>query len=245
MNNKRKEKEHDDILLKRAFEEYCDRMDDSLPTDEEALEAFPPNEEERLYYLDKVKRKERASCAAKILKRVAAIVLAVVSVTFGALMMDENVRAAVTRSVISLVDSSVRVKFTDSRNPGDNKKTSDVTFGYIPEGLAIKELHDDDHPNYRIVQIGEMNDIFDTFVAINVFPSEEVEPGFSESTWKIVYQSTVNGMDAFMIDDESEVDGKPICCRGITFGDEDISIMIFGMNISHEELVKIAENINW
>ena len=245
MNNKRNKNERDDILLKRAFEEYCDRMDDSLPTEEGALEEFPPNEEERLYYLDKVKKRERTSSAAKILKRVAAIVLAAISVTFGALMMDENVRAAVTKSVISLVDHNVSVKFTDSRNPGDHKKTSDVTFGYIPEGLAFKELHDDDHPNYRIVQLGEMNDIFDKFVGINVFPSDEVDPGFSEPTWEIVYQSTVNGMDAYMIDVESEIDGKPFSSHDITFGDEDVSIMIFGMNISHEELVKIAENIKW
>ncbi|MBR4490355.1 DUF4367 domain-containing protein, partial [bacterium] len=80
---------------------------------------------------------------------------------------------------------------------------------------------------------------------INVFPSDEVDPGFSEPTWEIVYQSTVNGMDAYMIDVESEIDGKPFSSHDITFGDEDVSIMIFGMNISHEELVKIAENINW
>ena len=55
----------------------------------------------------------------------------------------------------------------------------------------------------------------------------------------------INGMDAYMIDVESELEEKTICCRGITFGDGDISIMICGMNISHEELVKIAENINW
>ena len=52
-------------------------------------------------------------------------------------------------------------------------------------------------------------------------------------------------MDAYMIDVESEIDGKPFSSHDITFGDEDVSIMIFGMNISHEELVKIAENINW
>ena len=245
MNNKRNKNERDDILLKRAFEEYLLRADDSLPTDEEAYEEFPPNEEDRLYYLDKVKKRERASCAAKVLKRVAAIVLAAVSVTFGALMMDENVRAAVTRSVVRLVDNGVRVKFTGSGETDKPKKTSDVTFGYIPEGLAFKELHDDDHPNYRHVRLGEMNDIFDTLVGIDVYPSNEMEPGFSEPTWKNVYQSTVNGMDAFMVDVESELEEKTICCRGITFGDEDISIMIFGMNISHEELVKIAENINW
>ncbi len=245
MNNKKKNNEKNDILLKRAFEEYCRREENSLPTDEEALSEFPTNEEERLYYLDKVRKRERASCAAKVLKRVAAIVLAAVSVTFGALMMDENVRAAVTRSVVRLVDNGVRVKFTGSGETDKPKKTSDVTFGYIPEGLAFKELHDDDHPNYRIVQLGEMNDIFDSFVSIDVFPSDEVDPGFSAPTWKNVYQSTVNGMDAFMVDVESELEEKTICCRGITFGDGDISIMICGMNISHEELVKIAENINW
>ena len=245
MNNKRNKNERDDILLKRAFEEYLLRADDSLPTDEEAYEEFPPSEEDRLYYLGKVKKRERASSAAKILKRVAAIVLAAVSVTFGALMMDENVRAAVTRSVVSLVDSGVKVKFMVPRDQDDQKKTSDVTIGYVPEGLAVKELHVDDHPNYRVVHISEMNDIFDTFVGISIFPSDEVDPGFSQPTWEKVYMSEINGLDAFMGDVESEIDGKPISGRSIVFGDEDISIMICGINISHEELVKIAENIEW
>ena len=55
----------------------------------------------------------------------------------------------------------------------------------------------------------------------------------------------INGMDAFAVDVESEIDGRPICCRGITFGDGDFSVMVFGMNISQDELIRIAENIIW
>ena len=93
--------------------------------------------------------------------------------------------------------------------------------------------------------MGEMNDIFDTFVSINVFPSDEVDPGFSAPTWERVYLTDINGMDAFAVDVESEIQGRPICCRGITFGDGDISVMICGINISQDELIRIAENIIW
>ena len=179
------------------------------------------------------------------IKRVAIIFLAAIISVFGLLMLNENVRAAVTRSVISLIDNGIIVKFTGSNETGKSKNTSDVTFGYIPEGLTLNEMHDDEHPNHRYVNLEKTNDFFDPLVSIRVLPTNDVERGFSEPSWKNVYQSTVNGMDAFMIDVETVIDGKPFSSHGIIFGDEDITIDIVGINISHEELVKIAENINW
>ncbi len=139
----------------------------------------------------------------------------------------------------------VRISFNGSNGEGEPKSASDITFGYIPEGLAFEELHDEDHPNYRIVRMGQLNDIFDTLVGINVFPSDEVDPGFSAPTWEKVYLTDINGMDAFAVDAESEIDGRPFNCRGIIFGDGDFSVMVFGMNISQDELIRIAENIIW
>ena len=139
----------------------------------------------------------------------------------------------------------VRISFKGSNGTGEPKSASDITFGYIPEGLAFEELHDEDHPNYRIVRMGQLNDIFDTLVGINIFPSDEVDPGFSAPTWENVYLTDINGMDAFAVDVESEIDGRPISARGIVFGDKDISVMICGINISQDELIRIAENIIW
>ena len=248
MSKNKKNKE--DILLKRAFEEYCDRMGDALAEDEGLKDELPPNDEDRLYYLKAVRRKERSSAALKVLKRVAAIVLAAVSVTFAALMMDENVRAAVTRSIVRFFDDGVRISFRDpddtGNENGERKTTDDVTFGYVPEGLAVEELHDDQIPNNRYVRFGAMNDVFDTIVVIDIFPTDEVNPGFSKLTWdNKVYLSEINGMDAFMVDVEFELHGKTSSVRGITFGDGDISIMMTGINISSEELIRVAENIVW
>ncbi|MBR7032080.1 MAG: hypothetical protein IKI03_00425, partial [Clostridia bacterium] len=183
MSKNKKNKE--DILLKRAFEEYCDRMGDALAEDEGLKDELPPNDEDRLYYLKAVRRKERSSAALKVLKRVAAIVLAAVSVTFAALMLDENVRAAVTRSIVRFFDDGVRISFRDpddtGNENGERKTTFDVTFEYIPEGLAFSEIDKGDyHPNYRLIEMGEINDIFDKCVVIYVFPTDEVNPGFSK-----------------------------------------------------------------
>ena len=247
MSKNKKNKE--DILLKRAFEEYCDRMGDALAEDEGLKEDLPPSDEDRLYYLKAVRKKERSSAALKVLKRVAAIVLAAVSVTFAALMMNENVRAAVTRSIVRFFDDGVRISFRDpddtGNENGERKTTDDVTFGYIPEGLAVEELHDDKIPDNRYVQFGETNDIFCTFVVIDITPTDEMDRGFSEPTWDNVYLSEINGMDAFMVDDESVIDGNTFSSRRIVFGDGDITITISGFNISREELIKIAENIKW
>ena len=248
MSKNKKNKE--DILLKRAFEEYCDRMGDALAEDEGLKDELPPNDEDRLYYLKAVRRKERSSAALKVLKRVAAIVLAAVSVTFAALMMDENVRAAVTRSIVRFFDDGVRISFRDpddtGNENGERKTTDDVTFGYIPEGLTFTELEEDENfPNHRHIRMGEANGIFDTLVGINVFPSDEMDPGFSKPTWEKVYLTDINGMDAFTVEVETEIDGNPFNARSIVFGDGDISVMIFGMNIGQDELIRIAENIKW
>ncbi|MBR6915894.1 MAG: S-layer homology domain-containing protein [Clostridia bacterium] len=140
----------------------------------------------------------------------------------------------------------VRIKFLSPDEEGEKKSTFDVTFEYIPEGLAFSEIDKGDyHPNYRLIEMGEINDIFDKCVVIYVFPTDEVNPGFSKPTWENVYPSGINGMDAFMIDDEFEIDGNPCSVRGIIFGDGDISIMMSGINISSEELIRVAENIVW
>ena len=249
--NKKKNKPGDvDILLTDAFGKYCLAEDEGLPTDKELREAFPPSEEKTLIYGKKAQGKERASSAAKILTRAAAVVLAAISVTFAALMMDENVRAAVTGSIVKFFDSEVRISFRDPDDTGNENgeriSTDDVTFGYIPEGLTFTELEKDkNHPNYRHIRMGEMNDFFDTVVIIYVFPTDEMNPGFSAPTWDKVYLSEVNGMDAFMIDDECEIGERSFSARSIVFGDGDISIMMSGINISREELKKTAENIKW
>ena len=140
----------------------------------------------------------------------------------------------------------VRISFKCPDGEREQKSTSDVTFGYIPEGLTFTELEESVNlPDYRHIMIGEINGILDTAIVIYVFPTDEVNPGFSEETWEIVYLSDINGMDAFMCDVESEINGMPISVRGITFGDGDVSIMMAGINISRDELVRVAENIIW
>ncbi len=87
------------------------------------------------------------------IKRVAMIFLAAAVSVFGLLMLNENVRAAVTRSIVRFFDDGVRISFRDpddtGNENGERKTTYDVTFGYIPEGLTLNEMHDDEHPNYR------------------------------------------------------------------------------------------------
>ncbi|MBR3415962.1 MAG: S-layer homology domain-containing protein [Clostridia bacterium] len=140
----------------------------------------------------------------------------------------------------------VRISFKGPDEEGEKKSTSDVTFGYTPEGLTFTELEEDENfPNYRHIRMGEANGIFDTLVGINVFPSDEMDPGFSKPTWEKVYLTDINGMDAFTVEVETEIDGNPFNARSIVFGDGDISVMIFGMNIGQDELIRIAENIVW
>ncbi|MBR3423850.1 MAG: hypothetical protein IKG80_05105, partial [Clostridia bacterium] len=136
----------DDILLERAFGAYCDRMDEALSNDERLREEFPPNDKDRLNYLKTVRKRERTSSALTVLRRVASIIMAVISVTFCALMVDKNVRAAVTgtfvrwtsfyRTLNKSWDHDVFVTFDQDENKEFFKDVGlfDLNIGYVPEG---------------------------------------------------------------------------------------------------------------
>ncbi len=250
MNKRIKEDKELDILLKRAFCEYCTREDEKQPSDDALSEKYPPSEVDRIEYVGRARRKDRASTVMKTLRRAAVIVLTMTSVTFAALMINDNVRAAVVDTFRTWSDGhGVRVSFTgpedNSGNTSEHKKISEVTFGYVPEGLTLTEgERDAKNPNFRRVEMTEGEfDGFNRLVAVSVFPSDEMDPGFSTETWERVYQTTINGKDAFIVEVESK-DGL-IRAGGILFGDADVTVSLMGLNVTHEELIKIAENIRW
>lgn len=140
----------------------------------------------------------------------------------------------------------VKISFPDPDGEEDPDTPADVTFGYLPEGLTYRELEDVTGSGVRHIEMKspEGFDGFNTLIVIYVYPPD-VDPAYSEASWENVYLSEINGMDAFMIDIETEYDGRPIAVRAVTFGGDGISVTIVAINISHEELVRIAENVNW
>lgn len=251
----KKNRNFEDILLTGAFEEYLRREAEKLPSDEELREEFPPREEECRKYGEKARRKGRASSAMVILKRVAVITLAVISVTFALLMMDKNVRAAVTGTIIRIFDDHTDVSFNDPDseiNFFEGKEVSDLSVGYVPEGLVMCEeaaIDDDEYADkVRLLIMSDPNDPDPThrasppFITI-LIRSDDAVWKFSNEAMEITKETSINGMNAFLECFFINHDGESVERGVLIFGDKTISVEINWAGLSKDEAIKVAESI--
>ncbi len=256
MSRKKNKNDDFDVLIEMALEEYVRREDGSLPSDEELREAFPPSEEDCLKYGQLAKRKERGSTALKVLRRVAVIVLALISVTSAALMLNKNVRAAVSGTVYRFVDDYIWVTFNgpdDDSSFFDGKDLSDLTVGYIPEGLVLRyageaEYWPDMGYSTRLFVICDPNDeeapgkTHPPFIMINVQEGSR-ETGYSDEALEISKETTVNGMPALMFDVFYYYEGADHEVVRLEYGDKNFTIYIQAGDVSGEEVMKVAESL--
>lgn len=252
MSRKKNKDEEFDILLGKALEEYVRREDESLPSDEELREAFPPSEEDCLKYGQLVKRKERGSTALKVLRRVAVIVLALISVTSAALMLNKNVRAAVSGTLIrwtsffrkfnGTTDYDAWVSFDQGEDGGFYKdvELSDLGVGYVPEGYVLYENTSsyEEFPGnrYIILYDTEMNPdapgrVGPSSITVHIREGER-EVKYSDEMLACAEETTVNGMAALLFDqvheikDGSELNGRMLEVGDLAFGDKNFTVRI-------------------
>lgn len=256
MNKKKNKDEELDILLGKAFEEYVRREDEALPSDEELREAFPPSEEDCLKYGKAAKRKERGSAALKVLRRVAVIVLVLISASSAALMLNKNVRAAVTGTVYRFIDDYIWVTFNgpdDDSSFFDGKDISDLAVGYVPEGLILRyageaEYWPDMGYSTRLFVICDPNDeeapgkTHLPFIMIIVQEGNR-ETGYSDEALEMSAETTVNGMPALMFDVFYYYDGEDHEVVRLEYGDKNFTIYIQAGGVSGEEVMKVAESL--
>ena len=168
-----------------------------------------------------------------------------------AAMIDRFLEKA--KSIITIVDDEeykcVRVSFAvpDAEEGFFNGGTIyDVSVGYIPEGLALFENEfksTDDIRSFLISTKDTVDDGFQPFIVLDIAASSEVEWGWSACTYEGVYLTELNGMDAYVIEKSGSVGETEVCITAITFGDRDVTVNIVGVNLSHEEVWKVAESI--
>ena len=189
------------------------------------------------------------------LKRAAVIAAAAILTVFGLLMLNANVRAAVLGVFITQTDNgSVKVHFngedtgSDSSAESDIFDVSDVSVGYVPEGLTLFEKENGSTEDIRTLFISTedtINDGFQPFIALDIAASSAKERGWSNATYEWIYHTEINGMDAFVFERSWYQEEAEVCMTAILFGDSDVTVNIVGMNLSHEEVWKVAENISW
>ena len=114
-----------DLLLAEAFSRYEEKLNAPIPSDEELAERYRlPDEELRsvLKYRKKAEtvRKYGRPVYAVYLRRAVAVVFIAVFVLFGAVMLNEKVRAAVGNAIVRFFEKYVMIIST-----GENGRTSD------------------------------------------------------------------------------------------------------------------------
>ena len=258
MNRKKNKDEELDILLGKAFEEYVRREDEALPSDEELREAFPPSEEDCLKYGKAAKRKERGSAALKVLRRVAVIVLVLISASSAALMLNKNVRAAVTGTIYRVVNDYIWVRFTGPDDDGsffDGKDISDLAVGYVPKGLVLCARDAEYWPDmgYQtryfvicdpadVTAPGEPGVTHPPYIVIYIQEGSR-ETGYSDEALEMSAETTVNGMPALMFDVFYYYDGEDHEFVRLEFGDKNFTVCIQSGGVSGEEVMKVAESL--
>ena len=187
-------------------------------------------------------------------KKIVAIALAVMVTTFGLLMLNAQVRAAIFGAFTYNDDQGyVRVHFNDAE-PDGSASIDDVSIGYIPEGFILHEVSDDDFGEYkgqvRMFRLipPEYSDLTDYEMSNTLFPhiviwcstSDEIDWGYDSDVYDKVYESTINGMPAFVFDDNIGWE-----CSEVTFGNADMSVRVAGTEFTLDEVIAVAENVTW
>lgn len=137
-----------DDLLKKAFNDYFERTLAILPSDEE-LAARYPYPESSLKIARRIYKRHRRKTPVwlRYLGRAAVILFAVVSLTFGLLLTDSNVRAAVSNFFMRDRGDHVEIDFNngeelvleDERSDTTEMKPIEFEIRYIPDGFELTE----------------------------------------------------------------------------------------------------------
>ncbi len=187
-------------------------------------------------------------------KRVAVIALAVILTVGGLLMLNANVRAAVLGLFVYQDEAGCqRVHYEGSDAEVD---IHSVSIGYIPEGFAAREMTEEDFdegydPRIRQIRIVKEEDVglsadelstnYWPEIVININRAGEIDWGYDRDAYEMTYESTVNGMEAIIIhqDDYEPED------TSIQFSDDKITVNVWGIGMTMDEVIKVAESISW
>lgn len=228
-----------DGILTAALNEFITEELRLLPTDDELSVMYPTSEKQLKQYRKKAKQKQRKAPTLPVyLKRIAVIALAVISVTFGVLMTNEGVRAAIVKSFITWYDKYVEFDFSRYEEPEkEEEEETDplaaidaLVIGYVPEGYILSESVED--PGFR--QYVYMTDTGE-YLVIEIGTSKDTSIGLDHVN-SVLEKLSLNGKDMYLSYNDTDQYGS------IVFGNKMYTMSISGL-IAKDELIKIAENI--
>ncbi|MBR6682278.1 MAG: DUF4367 domain-containing protein [Clostridia bacterium] len=242
-------------IITSALKEYIAYQDACMPSDEEMEEMYPPSKKMLKKYLRMAKaRKYNVSIPILYLRRVAVVFLVLVSITFGVLMIDADVRASVRNAVVKWYDKYAQISFSES---ADKQETTDINnfvdttdvpeteqtpeteeipdmkdlkVGYVPEGFEL--LSSNETETLREYTYFSQNG---DYIMIGVYSSSVAEAAIDIEYSK--YEETyINGNEAFILYRESDRVGS------LVFGNSKYMVCINSI-CDRSDLIKVAENI--
>ena len=225
-----------DALLTAALAEYVDETDRALPTDEELAKLYPiPKKARRIYKRLAKKRKYRKPMPLVYARRAAVILLAAAALSFGVLMTNSNVRAAVASSVVEWYEKYIQIRFSGDRQEGESSITATVEsleIGYIPTGFGLIDSNEDERTREYFYM---KDDGTDHYIMIGIYSSDAsvVDADIEYMEYEAI---TINGQEAHLLYNEEERYGV------IVFGNPVYTVSLTA-DLERSELIKVAENI--
>ena len=233
MNNNYKEDVLDGLITAALRQNAIEEVDNA-PSDEELKKMFPLEHRHRRLlrkYTKREKRPRTQPLPVIYLKRVAIIVLSVITISFGLLMTNTEVRAAVKKAVVEFFDKYVKINLSNSDIEEDDFSNIDlITIGYIPNGFELVDSDESKNTREYMYFDDEGN-----YLNVSIDKSEFTEN--NADIEKTDYEKiNIGNHKGYILYKEEEQDGV------IIFGNKHITVTLTGI-VSKEELVKIAESI--
>lgn len=248
MDGYRTKEELFDAICREEFLRYIKKESESYPSKEEldAMYSVPKRGRRRLLRAIKAERYGKPLLVV-YLRRAAVILLVTITVAFGVLMTNTEVRAAISKAIIEWYEKYIEfdfnggketvVKIDDTEESSDDSEKSfesnplyDYEIGYIPEGYELESSKERERMRNYIYY-----DSIDNCVMISINDS-------NHSTYSVDIENNeyseiiINGRNAYCLYDDNIGSGSIIA------KESEYVIYVYG-TVKKEELIKIFENI--
>ncbi|NLY48224.1 MAG: DUF4367 domain-containing protein [Clostridiales bacterium] len=221
------------LFRQAVIDDFIDEISSFPPDDVLAMEyPLSPAFElrmKKLFALDR--RKEAAKTIIRYAKKAAVIVFVIISLLFGALMLNPEVRAAVSKVIIEWYEQFTRISFRSEAT--DTSKKLKLKPSYIPDGYT----------EYSFVVFNNMTDISyindaKDKIVFSSRPSDNIPYITVDNEKHDITEISVDGNKAFVIKSR---DNK--LTNGLIYKYNGYVVEIWGV-ISVDELLKMAESIS-
>ena len=244
MDDYRTKEELFDAICRKEFLRYIKNKCETYPSKEEldAMYSVPKRGRRRLLRAIKAERYGKSLLTVYI-RRAAVILLVTVTVAFGVLMTNTEVRAAIINAFIKWNEKNIEFDFSvddpvsDSSDSSNNSDSSEVNINsikidYVPKHMYLTYALEND--NVRIyTYLDSSNENVDLMIEIHY---DNNIGAFVDNEEYDYQEIEINNKKAYCLYDEKSNDGI------IILNDNGFTIVITG-NIQKNELIKIAENI--